>query len=364
MPSKTEQCINLGALTSIFDDVATSYKFLFFKGLLNQLKNNEFKSKPIDLVEVMIDMISFAWYPSTYFKISLGNRDQIVNVLNKVKIPKSSKSNFSSLRNNIKNQISYLNLPDLLKHVPYRLLTSFYIEELRGIADQKRNKALYEISIKTFETRRPLYKFIDDRHLMLHSDWVSFLKENIALVEAWFSWNWLQYLQKNNSNVPNLSEKISPAINRKPITKQIEFWDHIIKNFEVKCIYTNKKLTVDNYELDHYLPWSFVAHDKLWNLIPVTKEANRDKSDRLPQDSSLDAFIKLQHLALTNSKTFYEAKAWQRLIESYKFDLKIENENLENIDLKELEKALKNIINPLKSLAKSMGFGSYKHGKI
>ena len=83
-----------------------------------------------------------------------------------------------------------------------------------------------------------------------------------------------------------------------------------------------------------------------------------------PQDSTLDAFIKLQHLALTNSKTFYEAKAWQRLIESYKFDLKIENENLENIDLKELEKAFKNIINPLKSLAKSMGFGSYKHGKI
>ena len=364
MSSKTKQDINIGALTSIFDDVATSYKFLFFKGLLNQLKNNEFKSAPIDLDEVMIDMISFAWYPSTYFKISLGNRDQIVNILNKVQIPKSSKSNFLSLRSNIKKQISLLNLPDLLKHVPYRLLTSFYIEELRGIADQRRNKALYEISIKTFETKRPLYKFADDKHLMLHSDWNDYFKENITLVEAWFSWNWLQYLQKNNSNVPNLSEKISPTISRKPITKQIEFWDHIIKNFEVRCIYTNKKLTVDNYELDHYLPWSFVAHDKLWNLVPVTKDANRDKSNRLPEESTLEKFIKLQHLALTNSNAFYEPKAWQRLTESYKFDLKIENENLENIDLIELEKALKNIINPLKSLAKSMGFSSYKHGKI
>ena len=121
---------------------------------------------------------------------------------------------------------------------------------------------------------------------------------------------------------------------------------------------------MDNYELDHYLPWSFVAHDKLWNLVPVTKDANRDKSNRLPEESTLEKFIKLQHLALTNSNAFYEPKAWQRLTEGYKFDLKIENENLENIDLIELEKALKNIINPLKSLAKSMGFSSYKHGKI
>ena len=364
MTNNSKQPINVSQLASIFDDVTTSYKFLFFKGLLNQLKNNEFNSNIIDVDEVMIDMIAFAWYPSTYFMISLGKQDQINNVLKQVKISQRTKNNFPNLRKEIKNQILQLDLPDLLRLVPYRLLTAFYSDELKGLLDYQRNNALHDISIKTFETKKPLYKFIDDKHLMLHSDWIDYLKENIALVEGWFSWNWLQYLQKNNSNVPNLSEKISPTINRKPITKQTEFWGHIIKNFDVKCIYTNKKLTLDNYELDHYLPWSFVAHDKLWNLVPVTKNANRDKSDRLPQDSTLDAFIKLQHLALTNSKTFYEAKAWQRLIESYKFDLKIENENLENIDLKELEKALKNIINPLKSLAKSMGFGSYKHGKI
>lgn len=364
MTDKTYSDIDLGALTSIFDDVATSYKFLFFKGLLNQLKNNEFKAEPIKLQDVMIDMISFAWYPSTFFKISLGNRDQIVKILTKVQIPKTSKNNFSSLRDNIKKQISSLEIPDILKHVPYRLLTSFYIEELRNIGDPQRNKALYEISIKTFDTKRPLYKFLDDTEILIHPKWLEYLKHNIALVEAWFSWNWLQYLQKNNSNVPNLSEKISPIINRKPIKKQIEFWNHIIKNFDVKCIYTNKKITLNNFELDHYLPWSFVAHDKLWNLIPVIKDANRDKSDRLPQDVTLKAFVKLQHLALTNSKTFYEAKAWLRLTECYKFDLKIDEESLEDISLKKLENTFKNIINPLKSIAKSMGFGSYNHGAL
>ena len=198
MSTKTEQDINLGCLIKIFDDKATSYKFLFFKGLLNQLKNNEFKSEPIILEDVMIDMISFAWYPSAYFKISLGNRDQIINVINKVQIPKSSKSNFSALRSNIKKQISSIELPDLLRHVPYRLLTSFYIEELRGIDDPKRNRALYEISMNTFDAKKPLYKFIDDTKILVHPKWSEYLKENIALVEAWFSWNWLQYLQKNN----------------------------------------------------------------------------------------------------------------------------------------------------------------------
>ena len=63
--------------------------------------------------------------------------------------------------------------------------------------------------------------------------------------------------------------------------------------------------------LDHFIPWSFVLHDRMWNLVPVSKSINSSKSDLLPPlEKYLDSFIDLQFTAYTtaleigiNSKT-------------------------------------------------------------
>jgi hypothetical protein len=36
------------------------------------------------------------------------------------------------------------------------------------------------------------------------------------------------------------------------------------------------------FSIDHFLPWSFVAHDLLWNLAPVNPLTNSSKSDSIP----------------------------------------------------------------------------------
>jgi HNH endonuclease len=38
----------------------------------------------------------------------------------------------------------------------------------------------------------------------------------------------------------------------------------------------------DAFSIDHFLPWSFVAHDLLWNLTPVFGTTNSKKGDALP----------------------------------------------------------------------------------
>ncbi|MBK5968358.1 MULTISPECIES: HNH endonuclease domain-containing protein [Thiorhodovibrio] len=48
----------------------------------------------------------------------------------------------------------------------------------------------------------------------------------------------------------------------------------------------------------HHLPWSFVVHDQLWNLIPVPPSVNSAKSNRLPAADYLEPFTRLQHQAL------------------------------------------------------------------
>lgn len=34
--------------------------------------------------------------------------------------------------------------------------------------------------------------------------------------------------------------------------------------------------------MDHFVPWSYVANDELWNLIPMEKSLNSSKNNKLP----------------------------------------------------------------------------------
>lgn len=107
------------------------------------------------------------------------------------------------------------------------------------------------------------------------------------------------------------------------------------------------------------MPWSFVAHDLLWNLIPTTKSVNSSKSNNLPSDQYFNDFIKLQHLGLTVSYQYYlehhKQKTWEKLIESFFSELKINNTN-DLLKLEILHNAYKIVFNPLISLATNQGF--------
>ena len=39
---------------------------------------------------------------------------------------------------------------------------------------------------------------------------------------------------------------------------------------------------VGMFDIDHFVPWSFVANDELWILAPMEKRLNCSKSNKLP----------------------------------------------------------------------------------
>ena len=49
-----------------------------------------------------------------------------------------------------------------------------------------------------------------------------------------------------------------------------------------QCTWTAAQLRAKHYEVDHCLPWAHWNNNDLWNLLPVTSRANREKRDRLP----------------------------------------------------------------------------------
>ena len=47
-------------------------------------------------------------------------------------------------------------------------------------------------------------------------------------------------------------------------------------------VYTGEALNDISYDIDHFVPWSFVMNDELWNLMPMDSSLNSSKSNKLP----------------------------------------------------------------------------------
>ena len=52
---------------------------------------------------------------------------------------------------------------------------------------------------------------------------------------------------------------------------------------EVRDVFTEQPIVPKQYDVDHFIPWSFVVNDELWNLMPMDSSLNSSQSNRLPK---------------------------------------------------------------------------------
>lgn len=359
--------VNISALSQIFDNTTTSYKHLFFISILDILRRRKFDTlSPISFREIIVEMLANAWYPHSYFKLSFGAQDKIATKLDTLvleitePILKFTDTDKKLLRKTIQTQ----NIDDIIsfisRYVPFRLIRPFFNAETKGLVDAKVNQCLTELSISKFEIRKPLYCF-DSEHLkdctaiILNQDWVEYIAENYSIIRGWASWEWLQYMQQKNLNVPNIINKIFAPQQRSSLAQQTEYWKIVLNHQDIECIYSSNRLEKETISLDHYLPWSFVAHDQLWNLIPTTASVNSSKSNNIPDEKYFEGFVSLQHLGLkTSHQNLSEAK-WLKYAEHYISELKVNCSN-DLLNLEIIRKAYGQTIVPLICLAVIQGF--------
>jgi transcriptional regulator with XRE-family HTH domain len=366
----TSEQVNVAALTRIFADTTNSYKYLFFLSLLDILNRRHFEVlSPISFQEIIVEMLANAWFPHTFFKLSFGTQDQISNKLDSLglvveePIVRFKDTDKTLLRRAIASQ----NLKDVVSHlrryVPFRLIIPFVEAELVGVSRGKGNQldvAMPGIVDRCFETHKPLYRFDSTQYkdcqgIVVHPTWASYLEQHYTIVRGWAAWEWLGYMQKRNPSTPAIANKLFMPVKRDSLSKQTEYWKLVMKSQELRCIYSGKVIDPNRFSLDHYLPWSFVAHDQLWNLAPTLPEVNSAKSNNLPSEEYLGKFVELQYVGLTKTHEIVEKGKWKKQVEAYTSELKLIGED-DLFSLDELKKSYDRTISPLLSLAANQGF--------
>lgn len=299
LPSSDD--LNISALSRLFNNTTNSYKFVFFLSILDILARRNFEVRqPISFFDLTVEMLANAWFPHTFFKLSFGTQDTIAKKLDSL-VMEISEPVFSfrdTDKKLLRKAISNTELGDaerLMEFVPFRLLKPFLENELREV--DKGQWMVFELAMPritnhNFCSKNPLYRFDSDnykecRNILFNEKWAKYLEQHFSIVYSWVSWHWLCYMQKRNPSTPAISSKLFMPTKRDSLAKQTNYWKKILSTQpegKFTCIYSGSKLKADEFSLDHFLPWSFVAHDQLWNLIPTTNSVNSSKSNNIPDN--------------------------------------------------------------------------------
>ena len=339
------------ALSRVFIHTTATYKFYWFIGILDLfVKKGKIK---IDVWDIMIEMVANAWYPVCYFHLSFGKSESLYEAIRTIQrarhipISLSPKELSDWLHANIRDDFVSSTLRFLMNNVPYRFLSPWIRtddndEMIRRSSDLE-NGCLYRL-VKEDRTMR----------IELNRVWLPYLKANYRILKDFAYWNLTLFLQKRNPNVPNIPNKLIKPETRNALGKQHQFWDFVmLHGGEMHCIYTDAELLPGHYDLDHFIPWSFVSHNLLWNLLPADSSVNSSKSNRLP---SLDKY--LMKLATTQQKAIRIALANSftgKIMEDY-LSLGCSLEELADMDKENLYDCFNQVFTPLNQIALNMGF--------
>ena len=346
------------ALAGGFRSVTNSYKFYWFLAILEQI--SKYHSAKIAVDDLAAEMVVLAWYPVNYFNLAFGKQDKLSDAVKSLRAETNSEPNsdgdviraaFKSLSNtsNARRIVT-----ERTRYVPYRFVRPWFAEETRGLPDHQINNRIQELCDRDFRSDSPpMYRFIDDS-IEINDRWFAYLNKHISILQDFSFWNLVKYIQANNPNVPNVPSKLF-APSERDLREAKAFWKFAFDELEnVNCPYTNTPLTANTVSLDHFLPWSFTAHDLLWNIVPTTKSVNSSKGDRLPRlDRYFDPYAHLQYEALQSVIRRGNVKLTEDFVMLWKLD---DAKQFVSMDFLKFSTSLREIVSPQYEIARNMGF--------
>ncbi len=289
LPSASEIDVRRFSNMLDYSTQSASYKPLWLIGILEEVKKG---NRKISFKTIGCHMVSKVWYPILHCKLSFGYQDSLPRIVTSLSEKLTLKPDEKV--SHIFNTLMAMEEKELLKEikvlfdmVPYRLLSPFYM-----VKGSSFNKTIKEMTTKDATA---FYQFIEDgKTILIGEAWFEYMTSNQVIIEAWIEYSMIYYLQKKNPNVPAIPLK-TKAPDKRDLNDATKLWKYYGAHKPLRDIYINKAFSDKTMEqhgslsLDHFLPWSFVLHDEVWNLLPSFKNINSSKSNDLP---SLQVYLK------------------------------------------------------------------------
>ena len=356
--------LDIAHFSRLFDNKSECYKLFWFQAIARKIKDGY----EIITFETLIDeMIADAWYMVSEYHLNLGPNDALEKVVHRL-------SEISHMKSSEKKEVILEYLATcrdkdvismkrtLSQNVPYRLQAPF-MESMKG---KEWNRSGENLVARINQEQRLIYYFLQfhglSTQIQIQKEWAEYIERNYEIIQGWIELNLIQYLQRRNPSVPGIVDKLFPPRERN-LEKVKKYWKMIVTIKPVCEIYGEKPLNVKNISIDHFVPWSYVVHDELWNLTPTTRSINSSKSNSLPDwNFYFPMLCKSEYLSyemMWKYPKIHEAfeKCAREHLDNQEIRHKLYQQSLSE---REFSGRLEEVILPVYMSAKSMGFSNWR----
>ena len=287
--------LDIEGFSQMMKDPSFCYKFYWLEAIVKLIAENV---RETTFDAIIDEMISNAWYSVREFHVHLsgiqsdgGVRDGLERAIMLLTELSDLPANASKVE--IKNEIKKHN--DALKKykeqltnmVPYRALAGFFAKS-GDVVDWGSTVRMTKY-IKQFSEEKILlpYTFGESsklkKQVYFNSEWIDMIQDNAVSILGWIQYEKVKWLQNNNPEVPGLVYKLAPLDEKmRKLGKVRKLWNGVLELTEIRDVFKEEPIVFKEYDVDHFVPWSFVMNDELWNLMPMDSSLNSVKSNKLP----------------------------------------------------------------------------------
>lgn len=253
----------------------TSYKFALMKSILDNLFNAN------DKLEIGFDDLSYTFLHIFWNIISKYNLPQIVYGKNQ-EMSSIEKSIYILLEKNpLQKGLDFESLSNIVK--------SEYLNYNRKEVSKYVIGALYS------EFNKQIFGFSKDENIIYFTkESYEILLYNKSIIEKINYYSWIMWIEdelnRRGISVGNIATKLDSSTKRKNLSK----FKGLLTNMKDSnvCFYCGKSLKDDKIHVDHFIPWSFVKNDDIWNFVISCKGCNSSKNNHLASTIYFEKLLK------------------------------------------------------------------------
>ena len=277
--------VNQNLLTEFFNIItrgkkSNTYKFALARSILEFVKENETriqkniddgKDTSIDYSVFADDFLRYYWYqekskiPQNY---NADDPPHAIQILKKMFQDHSQPENFNMVPEVVKEKAKNKILQKVFGKEHSK--TSQVVPRFQNISVGKKT-AKKETFYKNDE---------ENKRIMINSNAMRFFTHYRILLEKFVVLEWAKFLDGIKSSPGIVSKIEDPEFDRKSLKPQ----EKILKKYSDTCFYCNAPLEGLIVHVDHFIPFSYIFENELWNLVLACSECNLNKSDSLPAD--------------------------------------------------------------------------------
>ena len=137
--------------------------------------------------------------------------------------------------------------------------------------------------------------------IIIKKEALNFFKDEYEVLSKVLVLEWAKFLEKTNFT-PRLISKIE--LMKDPKRSSLMKFRKVLLEMNKECFYCGVLLEKFDIHIDHFIPWSYMYEDEIWNLVPSCSKCNLIKSDALPPKECVEKIItrnQINNLSSRNS---------------------------------------------------------------